>query len=287
LVDERNTNIKQPLAEVKAMVHRLHRNADVARLRVMTYNLRSCTVASCGGEVGRVAEVILADAPDLVALQEVEVGSVRSGLRDQTAELAQRLGAELGWTSRFQPSMSYPAGGAFGNALLSRLPLREVASGLLPRLDAGLVREPRGVCWMAVEVGAVQLQVLVTHLGLSRRERLAQVDALLGPQWLGDPRCRAPRILCGDLNCRPGSPEHRRLESTLVDAALVAPPASGSATFPSVRPLVRLDHVLVSPDLRVVRTEVPRRRGLRRVSDHLPLIVDLEVTAPEASDPNP
>src|SRR6185503_11408445 len=131
--------------------------------------------------------------------------------------------------------------------------------------------------WHAVGVDGHELQVLVTHLGLTRRERLAQIEALLGPLWMGDSRCASPRLLCGDLNCRPGSPEHRRLEKTLVDAALVSPPAGGSATFPALRPLVRLDHVLVSPDVRVLRTTVPRSRELRRASDHLPLVADLEL----------
>ena len=42
-------------------------------------------------------------------------------------------------------------------------------------------------------------------------------------------------------------------------------------TFPTVT------QVVVSPDLRVHRTEVPRSRELRRASDHLPLVVDLEL----------
>jgi endonuclease/exonuclease/phosphatase family metal-dependent hydrolase len=239
----------------------------------MTYNVRSCTAFGCGGAVHRVAAAIAAAEPDVVALQEVEVGVGRSGFRDQTQELADRLG----WQSHFQPAMKGDGGGAFGNALMSRLPLRLEASGLLPQLLVGVVREPRGVSWHAVSVGGAELQVLVTHLGLTRRERLAQIEALLGPLWMGETRCAPPRLLCGDLNCRPGSPEHRRLGETLVDAALVSPPAGGSATFPSLRPLVRLDHVLVSPDLRVHRTEVPRGRELRRASDHLPLIVDLEL----------
>jgi endonuclease/exonuclease/phosphatase family metal-dependent hydrolase len=251
----------------------------MARLRLMTYNVRGCRTAGCGGAIDRVAAAIAAADPDVVALQEVEAGAARSGTRDQTQELAARLrlGDGRGWQAHFQPAMRGEGGGAFGNALLSRLPMRLVASGLLPQLLVGVVREPRGVSWHAVSVDGQQLQVLVTHLGLTRRERMAQIEALLGPLWLGDPRCTGPRLLCGDLNCRPGSPEHRRLEAVLVDAALVSPPAAGSATFPALRPLVRLDHVFVSPDLRVHRTEVPRRRELRRASDHLPLVVDLEL----------
>ena len=253
----------------------------MAGMRLMTYNVKSCSVASNAGGIERVAAVIRGSGADVAALQEVEAGTARSGFRDQAQELA----TLLGWRAHFQPAMRAGESGAFGNALLSRLPVRLVASGLLPRRPPGGLAgiagppEPRGVAWYAVEVAAVEVQVLVTHLGLSRRERLVQLAALLGPAWLGDARCAAPRLLCGDLNCRPGSPEHRRLEAVLVDAALVAPPAEGSATFPALRPLVRLDHVLVSPDLRVRRTEVPRRRELRRASDHLPLIVDLEVAA--------
>lgn len=208
-----------------------------------------------------------------MALQEVEAGVERSGFRDQTQEMADRLG----WQSHFQPAMKGDGGGAFGNALLSRLPMRLVASGLLPQLLVGVVREPRGVSWHAVAADGLEMHVLVTHLGLTRRERMVQIEALLGPLWMGDPRCAGPRLLCGDLNCRPGSPEHRRLEESLVDAVLVSPPAGGSATFPALRPLVRLDHVLVSADVRVHRTEVPRRRELRRASDHLPLLVELEM----------
>lgn len=239
----------------------------------MTYNVRSCTVARGAGAVERVAAVITAAAADLVALQELASGGERVGGRNQPEMLA----ALLGWQVHYQPAMKGVAGESFGNALLSRLPSRLVAGGLLPRLEVGLVREPRGVSWLAVEIAGSEVQVMVTHLGLTRRERRVQVEVLLGPAWLGNPLCRAPRLVCGDLNCRPGSFEHRRLESVLVDAALVSPPASGSATFPARRPLVRLDHVLVSPDLRVVRTTIPRGPELRRASDHLPLIVDLEV----------
>jgi len=260
-------------AEPQPPARCLLRPEVVARVRLMTYNVRACSVGSCGGAVDRVAAAIGAAEPDVVALQEVEAGVARSGLRDQTQELADRLG----WQSHFQPAMKGNGGGAFGNALLSRLPVRLVASGLLPQLLVGVVREPRGVSWHSVEVDGRELQVLVTHLGLARRERLAQIEALLGPLWMGDPRCATPHLLCGDLNCRPGSPEHRRLETTLVDASLVSPPSGGSATFPALRPLVRLDHVLVSPDVRVLRTAVPRSRDLRRASDHLPLIVDLEL----------
>jgi endonuclease/exonuclease/phosphatase family metal-dependent hydrolase len=246
-----------------------------ARLRLMTYNIRQCTVGSSRGEVDRVAEVIADSGADVVALQEVGVRSALAGRVDQPGSLAERLAMR----HHFQPSMPLSCGGEFGNAVLSRLPFRVRGSGLLPRLPERPRREPRGASWLELEVGAAaRLHLVVTHLGLARRERLAQLDALLGEGWLGDPRCGGHAVLCGDLNFVPGSREHRLLAGRLRDALQVAPPERGHrATFPALRPLVRLDHAFVSAGVRVRRTEIVRRPELRRVSDHLPVLVDLEV----------
>lgn len=245
-------------------------------LRLMTYNVKQCTVAGCGGAVDRVAEVIAGVAADVVALQEVSAGDPRAGGFDQVGELADRLGMH----GHFAPAMSGGERGAYGNAILSRWPLRVERGGLLPPPPDRSRREPRGAAWLSLG-GGVGLHVIATHLGLSRRERHAQLDALLGPEWLGHPRCGPPRVLLGDLNFVPGAREHQRLAAVLRDALRVAPPERGHlATFPSIRPLVRLDHVFVSHDLVVRRTEVVRAPGLRRASDHLPVVVDVELPAP-------
>jgi endonuclease/exonuclease/phosphatase family metal-dependent hydrolase len=242
-------------------------------LRLMTYNVRQCTLAGCGGAVDRVAEVVAAAAPDVVALQEVSVADPRAGGVDQAAELA----ARLGMFAHFQLAMERPGRGHYGHAILSRLPFRLMRGALLPQGPAGPRRERRGAAWLALE-DDVEVHLLATHLGLSRRERHAQLDALLGPEWLGDPRCGPSRVLLGDLNFVPGSAEHQRVAAVLLDALRQVVPERGHlATFPSLRPLVRLDHVFVSPDLAVRRTEIVRGPGLRRVSDHLPVVVDLEL----------
>jgi endonuclease/exonuclease/phosphatase family metal-dependent hydrolase len=252
-------------------------------IRLMTYNIRQCTAGRCGGEVDRVAEVIATSGADVVALQEVGVRSPLAGGVDQPGSLAERLGM----VRHFQASMPLAGGGELGNAVLSSLPFQVIANGLLPRLPGRPRREPRGASWLAVGAGDVQLQLFVTHLGLSRGERLAQLAALLGPDWLGHPRCAGPAVLCGDLNFLPGSREHRLAARRLRDALQVEPPAGGHrATFPALRPLVRLDHAFVTEGLTVRRTEIVRRPGLQRVSDHLPVIVDLELP-PRATFPGP
>lgn len=245
-------------------------------IRLMTYNIRQCTAGGSRGEVDRVAEVIATTGADVVALQEVGVRSALAGGVDQPGSLAERLAM----TRHFQASMPLSTGGEYGNAVLSRLPFRVMASGLLPRLPDRSRREPRGASWLEVELGGVGLHLFVTHLGLARRERLAQLDALFGSGWLAHPRRDGHAVLCGDLNFVPGSREHRLVSARLRDALQLEPPVKGHrATFPALRPLVRLDHAFVTEGVIVRRTEILRRPGLQRVSDHLPVLIDLEVPA--------
>jgi endonuclease/exonuclease/phosphatase family metal-dependent hydrolase len=258
------------------MVPALHRPTAMPPLRLLTYNIRQCTTAAAGGAVDRVARVIADTGADVVALQEVAVGRPAMGGHHQAAALGERLGM----FSHFQRSMLPSGGGEYGNAVLSRFPFTVRASGLLPLLPDRPRREPRGASWLALDVDGVAVHLFVTHLGLARRERHAQLDALLGDGWLGHSACVGPRVLCGDLNFVPGAGEHRRLLAVLGDALQRSPPAGGHrATFPALRPLVRLDHVFVSPDLAVRHTRVVRGPELRRVSDHLPVLAELEVPA--------
>jgi endonuclease/exonuclease/phosphatase family metal-dependent hydrolase len=70
---------------------------------------------------------------------------------------------------------------------------------------------------------------------------------------------------------------YRRLARRLRDAQRSLPGHRPKATFPSALPFLRLDHVFVSDDVKVVGVTVPHDARARRASDHLPLIVDLEL----------
>ena len=83
----------------------------------------------------------------------------------------------------------------------------------------------------------MEVQVVNTHLGLFGPERLAQAEALLGPDWLGSPACREPVILAGDLNASSRSRPYKRLLTRLRDAQLGAPDPRPQATFHSRMPL--------------------------------------------------
>jgi endonuclease/exonuclease/phosphatase family metal-dependent hydrolase len=239
-------------------------------LRVMSYNVHSCVGTDGNFIPRRVADVIASLGPDIVALQEVDVGRARTGRMDQAREIARllsmsycffpllRLGEEL-----------------YGIALLSRRPMAVIKSEKLPTLSAFPHIERRGVMWAAVRANGGVVQVTNTHLGLINRERLLQSHALLGAEWLAHNDCQPPVIACGDFNAVPGSLVYRLFHKTYKDVQLCVKGFKPLKTWPSLYPFLRIDHIFVSPEIGVEGVEVPQNHLTRMASDHLPLVADL------------
>ena len=99
-------------------------------------------------------------------------------------------------------------------------------------------------------MGDQSLQFITTHLSYRPREQTSQADELLS--WLADPACSPPRILCGDLNAWPGTATYRKFRSRLLDVQESKAFGWPRNTFPARLPLVRIDHVFHSPDVRVI-----------------------------------
>lgn len=193
---------------------------------------------------------------DIVALQEVDGGSLRSGFINQLHHLAhdagfpycyQQLNRDLG---RF---------GQYTNGLLSRFTPYEVEQHSLPGLKG------RGAIMARYGSPDETLLVINLHLALSVRGRNRQLEYVR--DLMGDAR---HVILMGDLNCT-----HEEL--------LGSPLGDGSwqwtygdlNTFPSWRPAKRLDHILVSSSLRIHQVRVIDSQ----LSDHRPVVMDLELPA--------
>jgi endonuclease/exonuclease/phosphatase family metal-dependent hydrolase len=243
--------------------------APLRHIRILTYNVHSCRGTDGRRDPARIAEVVARCKPDIAALQEVDVGRARSGGVDQ----AHLIAAHLSMKAHFHPALHLEQE-QYGDAILTALPARLVRAGPLPSIG-----EPRGAIWVSVDVGGAQLQVINTHLGLRRRERAAQVAALLGPGWLGSAECRdAPAVLVGDFNTVPGALAYRNLARHGRDAQLHAA-TRAKATFPSWLPMLRLDHIFVGEGVEAVETQVLADRLARRASDHLPLVATLAVPA--------
>ena len=241
-------------------------------MRFLTYNVHRWLGTDRRVSPGRIADVIASCRPDVVALQEVRIRRPKPGETDPANAVAHQLGMTL----HFHPTVRFGTD-QFGIAVLTRRPSRVVRAARLPGWPGGLPLEPRGAIWVEVEGEGGPVQVIATHLGLLGPERLAQANALLGPDWIGHPGCTGPVVVLGDLNAAPESRAYKRLAGALRDVQLAAPDPEPRATFHTRLPILRIDHIFVNASVEVMSAEAVRTPLARVASDHLPLLAELRV----------
>src|ERR1700759_2043184 len=113
--------------------------------RILTYNVHRCVGADRVLDVGRVAAVIAAQEPDIVALQELDVGRARTGGVDQAHEIARRLDMACPFPAALTVEEE-----RYGDAILTCFPERLVQVGPLPGYGRIPQLEPRGALWVEV-----------------------------------------------------------------------------------------------------------------------------------------
>lgn len=244
--------------------------------RLITYNVHRCVGVDRRLDVARVAGVIAEHEPDIVCLQELDVGRARTGGVDQAQEIADRLAMNL----RFHPAMRVESE-LYGDAILTHRPERLVRAAALPTLRGVPGLEPRGALWSAIDIDGVTLNVINTHLGLVPGEQRLQALALAGPEWLGG--CQGPTIVAGDFNATSLTRPYQTLTRRLADAQRLLGRKPSVKTFPSSFPAIRIDHVFVSPEVRVIAVAAPFSPLARMASDHLPLVMDFEIQSGDGS----
>lgn len=240
--------------------------------RLLTYNVHRCVGTDRRLDVARVAAVIAEHEPDIVCLQELDVGRARTGHVDQAAAIAR----ELSMTFRFNAAMRIEAE-EYGDAILTPHPERLIKAAPLPTIRGVPGLEPRGAVWAAIEIGGHTLNVVTTHLGLVPREQRLQAAALVSKDWLGHPDATGPTLLAGDFNATSITRPYQTLVRKVNDSQRVFGQKPTLKTFPSAFPAIRIDHVFISPHIRVTGVSVPSSPLARVASDHLPLILDFEI----------
>jgi endonuclease/exonuclease/phosphatase family metal-dependent hydrolase len=225
----------------------------------MSYNIRNGRGVDQRVDLERIGDVIAPFAPDVVALQEVDVGRARSGGVDQAAVLGERLGL----IASFAPCVEDGCE-RYGIATLTRWAPISIRQLALPAARRG--SEPRcalltRLYWPATES---ELAVVNTHLSIKANERAGQVAALLAGLDADEV------VIAGDFNCTPWSGPFRTLAGTL------RPATRRARTWPARLPLVPLDHILYRGPLHVVHSGVWTHGAARRASDHLPVVAELE-----------
>lgn len=193
---------------------------------------------------------------DVVGLQEVDSGSLRSAYIDQTQYLAQQGGYPF-WLSQVNRELGHL--GRHSNGMLSRLRPDRVTEHKLP----GLPGRGAMVAEFATNSGT-PLAVGVLHLALGRRAQRRQLDYLVdvvkGYRFI---------VLMGDFNCGCGSP---MLRAAIAKAGLRGLDCE-LKTFPSWRPQRNLDHILASQHLCITGAEVLDYA----LSDHLPISMEIQL----------
>jgi endonuclease/exonuclease/phosphatase family metal-dependent hydrolase len=233
------------------------------KLRIATYNIHRCRGLDGRTNPARIAEVIRAIDPDVVALQEV------IGAGPTSPGHAEELGALLGMGWVMAPTR-HLRGSLFGNVVLSRLPIRHHSQYDLSWKTC----EPRGCQRVDIALGDEILHLYNVHLGTAVFERRYQASRLVA--MLTDRRVGTPKIVLGDFNewlrGRATTVLNERLRSVDLRAHL-----RHRRTYPGVFPVVHLDHIYYDGQVEVTRVELPRTRLALIASDHLPLVADIRI----------
>lgn len=230
-------------------------------VRVMSYNLHQGFDSHGAHAMEELAQVIEAENPDIVALQEVSRGWVVNGSFDMLSWLSQRLEMDYVWGPSADP--------VWGNAVLSRLPITGFENHEMPNNDE--IHLGRAFLTVEVDVGGGEtLNVIATHLHHVRDRsdiRVSQAMATSEAVDLG-----RPTVLMGDLNADPDDPEMLLIaEAGLIDAFVSSGAAGEGFTFPADGPRRRIDYIWASPDLKVRDFSVPQSLA----SDHLAVAATL------------
>jgi endonuclease/exonuclease/phosphatase family metal-dependent hydrolase len=250
-------------------------------VRLVTFHIRHGVGADDRLDLPRLAKVLQSVDADVICLQEVDRHyGKRSDSVDQPLLLSRALDMQLAWgpaieTTRAgdQPDQEY------GNALLSRLPILISDVHRLP--GSG---EPRSALRTLVELDGGTLWVTTTHLtrggGTERADQLATLAALHSDAMESG-------VVVGDFNTPADAPELATLRPLFTDAWEIARDKHDRSgwrfwqraegfTHPSGAPHRRIDQVWVTGGVAVASARVLDGHG---ASDHLPLVVDLEIAS--------
>lgn len=193
---------------------------------------------------------------DMVAMQEVDSGSLRSGFINQSRYLANHAGMPFfcHQSNRKVGSVAYA-----GNGFLSKFEPDSVEEYRLPGVIPG-----RGTLVVRYGAGEHRLDIAIVHLALGKRARNQQLG------FLAERLADSPNlVMMGDLNTQVDRPPLVEFRDKL---ELLAP-TRGLASYPSWQPQRAIDHIMVSRGL------VCRNADVLDVtlSDHCPVSVELEL----------
>ena len=218
-------------------------------IKFMTYNVRSAKGMDNVRDCQRVADVIKKYAPDVLAVQELDSMTNRSGNKYILGELAQLTNMH----AEYFPAIEFD-GGKYGIGILSVEKPLKVKGYQLPGRE-----EER-----ALLVAEFQNFVFAcSHLSLTEKDRLASLAIIESIAK----QSTKPFYFAGDLNDVPGSEFLNKLQENFKILNDLS-----AQTFPSPEPDRTLDYItLYNPSkCKIISTQVPQEP---MASDHRPVVV--------------
>lgn len=166
-------------------------------LRVLTYNIFHGETTSGKIDMDLFAGIIKAENPDLVALQEVDINTNRSGRIDEVAQLS----AKTGLTGYFAKARVFD-GGDYGVAVLSKLPVEDFK--VVPAYKTGTFGTAHAFAKVKIDENKY-IYFNSAHLSTTLEERSVQVRELVN--YYNVVLKKEPLLICGDLNAQKADPE--------------------------------------------------------------------------------
>ena len=188
----------------------------------MTYNIRNAKGMDGVCNFQRIANVISNEAPDVVAIQELDSMTTRSGQKFVLNEIAERTQMH----ASYAPAISFQ-GGKYGIGILSRKKPLDIHSYPLPGRE-----EAR----MLMVAEFEDYFFACTHLSLTEEDRLASLDIIKKSVGKSD----KPYFLAGDLNDTPDSKFIKALQQDFQVLTNLKKP-----TFPAPEPTETIDYIAV------------------------------------------
>ncbi len=232
-------------------------------LTVMTYNIRHGLGVDDVFNFSRVVETIKKVDPDILILNEVDQGNPRSGEMNQADIIAEELGMNRFFSSAENKS-------DYGNAILSKFPIKEEFGFVLPRPEWMLAVD-RGCAAIITEIEGTDVLVMGTHLGLGGiMEVQTELRGILDVYYEYE---NTPTIIAGDFNAelfdlQYGVPELFDNFSS-VNHAL----SKDLHTIPADRPGSQIDYIFVNNYFEIRDAYTVSSYA----SDHLPVVSKLEL----------
>ncbi|HLQ98769.1 MAG TPA: endonuclease/exonuclease/phosphatase family protein [Sphingobacterium sp.] len=229
-------------------------------LRVLTYNIRFGELAS----LQELGEYIKKLDPDIVALQEVDINTVRERASHQNNKnFIAELGYYTGMFSSFAKAIPY-RGGWYGVGVLSKYPIMATHTYPLPYPEGSKEQRVLQIAKIEIEPSK-EIIVANTHLDYPNSEVRQEQVKFINKKLQN---VKEPKLFFGDFNAYPSSIEIKKGMGEWLDISGTDP------TVPVKKPKNKIDYIFAYPKQKWEKKYSETLQGVD-LSDHLPILVEV------------